>query len=83
MGLLQSTCFSPSQPHSGLQLLEIAFPAVDPALLAVLCSELERPFFVPSPASRIPERAEGVKGTETLAELGGLPPQRSLCFAAP
>ena len=33
-----------------------------------------RPFFVPSPAIRFPERAEGVKGTETLAELGGLPP---------
>jgi hypothetical protein len=31
-------------------------------LLGVLCSELERPFFVPSPAVRFPERAEGVKG---------------------
>jgi hypothetical protein len=40
--------------------------AVDPlfvwALLAVLCSERERPFFVPSPAIRFAERAEGVKG---------------------
>jgi hypothetical protein len=31
-------------------------------LLIVLCSERERPFFVPSPAIRFPERAEGVKG---------------------
>src|SRR5215471_9443122 len=31
-------------------------------LLPVLCSERERPFFVPSPAIRSPERAEGVKG---------------------
>src|ERR1700726_3978968 len=31
-------------------------------LLPVLCSERERPFFVPSPAIRFPERAEGVKG---------------------
>jgi hypothetical protein len=30
--------------------------------LPVLCSERERPFFVPSPAIRFPERAEGVKG---------------------
>ena len=31
-------------------------------LLSVFCSERERPFFVPSPAIRFPERAEGVKG---------------------
>ena len=31
-------------------------------LWPVLCSELEGPFFVPSPAIRFPERAEGVKG---------------------
>src|SRR5712671_7766980 len=31
-------------------------------LLTVLCSERERPFFIPSPAIRFPERAEGVKG---------------------
>jgi hypothetical protein len=31
-------------------------------LLPVLCSERERPFFVPSPAIRFAERAEGVKG---------------------
>ena len=31
-------------------------------LLPVLCSERQRPFFVPSPAIRFPERAEGVKG---------------------
>ena len=33
-----------------------------------------RPFFVPSPAIRFPERAEGVKGPKRLAELGGVPP---------
>jgi hypothetical protein len=27
-----------------------------------ICSERKRPFFVPSPAIRFPERAEGVKG---------------------
>jgi hypothetical protein len=31
-------------------------------LLTVLCSERERPFFIPSPAIEFPERAEGVKG---------------------
>ena len=31
-------------------------------LLPVLCSEREGPFFVPSPAIRFAERAEGVKG---------------------
>jgi hypothetical protein len=36
--------------------------AVVLGLLSVLCSERERPFFVPSPAIRFPERAEGVKG---------------------
>ena len=32
-----------------------------------------RPFFVPSPTIRFPERAEGVKGPKRLAQLGGLP----------
>jgi hypothetical protein len=31
-------------------------------LLQFFCSERERPFFVPSPAIRFAERAEGVKG---------------------
>jgi hypothetical protein len=31
-------------------------------LLPVLCSEREGPFFIPSPAIRFAERAEGVKG---------------------
>src|SRR5882757_7450918 len=31
-------------------------------LLTVLCSERERPFFIPSPAIQFPERAEGVQG---------------------
>src|SRR6516162_4340647 len=31
------------------------------------------PFFVPSPAIRFAERAEGVKGPKRLAKLGGLP----------
>ena len=31
-------------------------------VLRVFCSERVRPFFVPSPAIRSPERAEGVKG---------------------
>ena len=30
--------------------------------LPVLCSELGKPFFVPSPGIRFAERAEGVKG---------------------
>ena len=42
--------------------LKIVFPAFDPPLEAVPCSEAGRPFLVPSPAIRIPERAEGVKG---------------------
>jgi hypothetical protein len=32
-----------------------------------------KPFFVPSPAIRFAERAEGGQGTETVAKLGGLP----------
>jgi hypothetical protein len=40
-------------------------------LLPVLCSERERPFFIPSPAIRFPERAEGVKGPKRYAKLGG------------
>ena len=31
------------------------------------------PFFVPSPAIRFAERAEGVKGPKRLVKLGGLP----------
>ena len=31
-------------------------------VLIVFCSERERPFFVPSPAIRFAEHAEGVKG---------------------
>ena len=31
-------------------------------VLTVFCSERERPFFVPSPAIRFADRAEGVKG---------------------
>src|SRR5690348_3686681 len=43
-------------------------------LLPVLCSERERPFFVPSPPGiRFAERGRG-QGTETVAKLGGLPP---------
>src|SRR6202008_2543885 len=35
----------------------------------VFCSERERPFFVPSPAIRFAERAEGVKGPEGWTSL--------------
>jgi hypothetical protein len=42
-----------------------------------------RPFFVPSPAIRFAEHAEGVKEPKRLAQLGGLPPSDGLCFAAP
>src|SRR6202048_670499 len=37
-------------------------------VLPVLCSERERPFFVPSPAIRFAERAEGGKGTGSVAQ---------------
>ena len=43
-------------------------------LLPVLCSERKGPFFIPSPTFRFPERAEWGQGTETLAQLGALPP---------
>ena len=33
-----------------------------------------KPFFIPSPAIRFAERAEGGQGTEMLAQLGGMPP---------
>jgi hypothetical protein len=39
--------------------LKIAFQAVAPPSVAVLCSEAGRPFFVPSLAFRTPEHAEG------------------------
>ena len=38
-------------------------------VLTVFCSERERPFFVPSPAIRFPERAEGVKGPKCKRSL--------------
>jgi hypothetical protein len=43
-------------------------------LLTVLCSERERPFFVPSPGDQVPGARGRGQGTETLAQLGGLPP---------
>jgi len=51
-----------------------AFP-VKPSFLVVVGSLFGagKPFFVPSPAIRFAERAEGVQGTETVAKLGGLP----------
>jgi len=38
-------------------------------VLTVFCSERERPFFVPSPAIRFAERAEGVKGPKREPSL--------------
>jgi len=38
-------------------------------VLTVFCSERERPFFVPSPATRFAERAEGVKGPKRQHSL--------------
>jgi hypothetical protein len=38
-------------------------------LLSVLCSKRGSAFFVPSPAIRFPERAEGVKGPKRLQSL--------------
>ena len=43
--------------------------AVVLGLLTVFCSERERPFFVPSPAIRFAERAEGVKGPKREPSL--------------
>ena len=59
--------------------------AVDPlivrlGLLTVLCSERERPFFVPSPAIRFPERAEGVKGDRNASAAWRLAALASLVF---
>jgi hypothetical protein len=54
-----------------LSIVTVTFPdglgqpirlAVVFGLGPVLCSERERPFFVPSPAIGFPERAQGVKG---------------------
>ena len=53
-------------PEAGLEVADLygAFPVkrLFWVLLTVFCSERERPFFVPSPAIRFAERAEGVKG---------------------
>ena len=54
----------PFVKYGGLKFLE----AVVPVQPSVLCSELERPFFVPSPANWSPERAEGVKDAEGTAK---------------
>ena len=43
----------------------------------------ERPFLVPSPATRFAERAERCQGTEMLAQLSGLPLSVACIFAAP
>ena len=61
--------FAPHTSHEAFPVKRLFL-----GFVTVLCSERDRPFFVPSPAIRFPERAEGVKGTETLAELGGVPP---------
>jgi hypothetical protein len=55
------------QPPQRAERLRIAYQAVDPPSVAVLCSEAGRPFFVPSPAFRIPEARGRGQGTETLA----------------
>jgi hypothetical protein len=52
--LLEGTGF---EPVWGFSCQVVIF-----GLLAVLCSEREKPFFVPSLAIRFAERAEGVKG---------------------
>jgi hypothetical protein len=61
MGLFTSSDFFFAAAQRA-ERLKIAFQAVAPPSVAVLCSEAGRPFFVPSPAFSIPERAEGVKG---------------------
>jgi len=43
-------------------------------LLSVLCSEREGAVLHPVATIRFAERAEWGQGTETLAQLGGLPP---------
>jgi hypothetical protein len=43
-------------------------------LLTVLCSEREKPFFVPPPAIGFPERAEGVKGPKRQRSLAAYRP---------
>jgi hypothetical protein len=57
--------FAPDSPLEGTGFEPVwgfSCQAVIFGLLAVLCSERERPFFVPSPTIRFAERAEGVKG---------------------
>src|SRR5437762_447859 len=73
--ILQGPCFAPaSSPRRRRERIRTCmglFLSSDCfwVFLAVLCSERERPFFVPSPAIRFPERAEGVKGPKRLQSL--------------
>ena len=61
MGLFVSNDFFPAQSRPKPRGGSIARSSLR-SILSVLCSEQEGPFFVPSPAVRFPERAEGVKG---------------------
>jgi hypothetical protein len=57
--------FSPSAPIVTVTFANWFARSIPPVLIGympVLCSEQERPFFVPSPAIGGPERAQGVKG---------------------
>jgi hypothetical protein len=58
MGLFTSSDFFFAAAQRA-ERLKIAFQAVAPPPVAVLCSEAGRPFFVPSLAFRTPEHAEG------------------------
>ena len=49
------------------QLAQAGYPPCSVWLSASSLFGAEKPFFVPSPATWFPERAEGVPGTETLA----------------
>jgi hypothetical protein len=60
--LYRSSCDSPVEEAGFEPVWGFSCQVVIFGLLPVLCSELEKPFFVPSPAIRFAERAEGVKG---------------------
>jgi hypothetical protein len=63
--MIQEIGFAPDSPleEDGFELVSGFFLSGGVfGLLPVLCSEREGPFFVPSPAIRFAERAEGVKG---------------------
>jgi hypothetical protein len=77
MGFVSESRFAPDSPLEGAGF-ELVWGFCCQGIILAFCRFFvrsgKRPFFIPLPTIRFPERAEWGQGTETLAKLGGLPP---------